>query len=366
MTPTPPTQLPTNGIPMNNNWQTFLLENGAESNPSGLMVFDNETGSNKTTQENTVICDLSQYSTVVVAGEDAATFMQGQFTNDVNLVTENNSQLSAFCNNKGRMIANFRLFKHQNNYFINLHSSLVETAINHLQNYILRSQVVLQDVSEQLIHLGICGEQAATLLSTYVDTISDEIDSVSFNEQYIFIRAAGETPRYEIFCDIEHARQLWHDLSQQIKAVNSSSWDYLNIQAGIPCIDINTSETFVPQMANMELINGVSFNKGCFTGQEIVARMHYLGKLKKRCFKIHIATDTAPLAGDKLFAENARAGQNTGEIIMAAKNPESGYDALAVIQIADTESGLFLNDADGPVVTVKTLPYELNTNTEQK
>ena len=142
--------------------------------------------------------------------------------------------------------------------------------------------------------------------------------------------------------------------------MNSSSWDYLNILAGTPFIDINTSEEFVPQMANMELINGVSFSKGCFTGQEIVARMHYLGKLKKRTFKIHIDTEEKPNTGDKLFAENARAGQNTGAILQLEKNPESGYDALAVIQIADTESALFLNDANGPAVTVKTLPYSLS------
>ena len=111
----------------------------------------------------------------------------------------------------------------------------------------------------------------------------------------------------------------------------------------------------------MGLIYGVSFTKGCFTGQEIVARMHYLGKLKKRCYKIHIATEEQPKAGDKLFAENARAGQNTGAIVIAEKNPESGYDALAVIQIADTESKLFLNGADGPVITVKELPYSLNS-----
>ena len=90
--------------------------------------------------------------------------------------------------------------------------------------------------------------------------------------------------------------------------------------------------------------------------------MHYLGKLKKRTFKIHIASDEKPDTGDKLFAENARAGQNTGAILQVEKNPESGYDALAVIQIADTESALFLNDAEGAVVSVKTLPYSFESS----
>jgi folate-binding protein YgfZ len=258
------------------------------------------------------------------------------------------------------MIANFRLFKYQQNFFLSLKKDLVERSISHLQNYVLRAQVAVQDISEQLIHLGLSGDNATALLSTFIDNINETVDSVSHNDDYIAIRVAGRKPRYEIFCSIEHAKALWEKISAQAEAVNSSSWDYLNIQAGIPFIDVSSCEEFVPQMANMELINGVSFTKGCYTGQEIVARMHYLGKLKKRCYKVHIDTETKPHAGDKLFAEDAKAGQNTGAIIQAEKNPAGGYDALAVIQIADTESKLFLKDADGPAIAIKELPYRFD------
>ncbi len=345
---------------MNNDWKNYLLSKGAQYTASGAFHFSDESTDNQKAESTNVICDLSHFSLLVFAGDDAATFMQGQFTNDVEKVNEETSQLSAFCNNKGRMIANFRLFQYQQNYFLSLKNSLVEPGIAHLQNYILRAHVAIQDVSEQLIHLGISGDNAMELLSPFVKNINSEIDSISHNENYIIIRVAGLKPRYEIFCSFEHAKTLWEKITEQAEAINSSAWDYLNIQTGIPYIDANTSEEFVPQMANMELINGVSFTKGCFTGQEIVARMHYLGKLKKRCYKVHIDTEDKPLSGDKLFAENAKSGQNTGTIIQAEKNPESGYDALAVIQIADTESNLFLNNADGPVVTVKELPYSFD------
>ena len=348
---------------MNNDWKNYLLSKDAQLTEDAAFRFNDEADDNLKAERTDIICDLSQFSTLVVAGDDAKEFMQGQFTNDVEQVNEDHSQLSAFCNNKGRMTANFRLFKYQQNYFFSVRNSLVEESIQHLQNYILRAQVAIQDVSEQLIHLGVSGENAEKLLSPFIEITNQEVDGISFNENYIVIRIASlhsnETPRYEIFCSFEHAKTLWENISTRAVTVNSSSWDYLNIQAGIPFIDSNTSEEFVPQMANMDLINGVSFTKGCFTGQEIIARMHYLGKLKKRCYKIHVASDNKPVAGDKLFAENAKAGQNTGMIIQAEKNPESGYDALAVIQIADTESNLFLNDADGPVVTVKELPYKL-------
>jgi folate-binding protein YgfZ len=348
---------------MNNDWKNYLLSNGATQDDNGLFHFNPDASDNQKAGSKDIICDLSHFSTLVVAGDDAATFLQGQLTNDVTQTNEDNSQLSAFCNNKGRMMANFRLFKHQQNYFLSLKNNLLDLSIKHLQKYILRSQVGIQDVSEQLIHLGISGDNATALLAPYIENIKQDIDSISHNDSYIVIRVAdaGTRPRYEIFCAFEHAKNLWQQLSEQAEVVNSSSWDFLNIQAGLPFIDETSSEEFVPQMANMELINGVSFTKGCFTGQEIVARMHYLGKLKKRCYKIHIETETRPGSGDKLFAEDAKAGQNTGAIIQAEKNPESGYDALAVLQIADTDSRLFLNNADGPVVTVRELPYSFDT-----
>ena len=339
---------------MNTDWKKYLQEK--------LSSTTNVASDNKKAGTENIICDLSQYSTIVIAGNDASNFMQGQFTNDINNVNDSTSQISGFCNKKGRMVANFRLFLHQGNYFLSIKNNLVETSISHLQNYILRSHVAIQDVSEQLVHIGIGGNKSAEFLSTFIDNISDEVDSVSHNADYIALRVAGTIPRYEIFCSLEHAKALWEKVSKEANVVNASSWDYLNIQAGTPFIDINTSGEFVPQMANMELINGVSFTKGCFTGQEIVARMHYLGKLKKRTFKIHIATEEKPNTGDKLFAENARAGQNTGAILQVEESAKFGFDALAVIQIADTESKLFLNNADGPTITIETLPYSFETN----
>ena len=339
---------------MNTDWKKYLQEE--------LSSTTDAASDNKKAGTENIICDLSQYSTIVIAGDDASNFMQGQFTNDINNINDNTSQTSGFCNKKGRMAANFRLFLHQGNYFLSIKNNLVETSISHLQNYILRSHVAIQDVSEQLVHIGIAGNKSAEFLSAFIDNISDEVDSVSHNADYIALRVAGTIPRYEIFCSLEHAKALWEKISKDANVVNASSWDYLNIQAGTPFIDINTSGEFVPQMANMELINGVSFTKGCFTGQEIVARMHYLGKLKKRTFKIHIATEEKPNTGDKLFAENARAGQNTGAILQVEESAESGFDALAVIQIADTESKLFLNDADGPAITIETLPYNFDAS----
>lgn len=338
---------------MNSDWKNHL---------SSQDINNNNTSDNEKSINTTILCDLSQYSTLVIAGDDALSFMQGQFTNDVEKIDANNSQINAFCNKKGRMIANFRLFKHQNNYFISIKDSLVDLSIEHLQNYILRAHVAIQDVSEQLIHLGLSGNKSPALLEEFIENIKIENDSVSHNENYIAIRVAGPQPRYEIFCSLEYAKVLWEKLADQVDVVDASSWEYLNIQAGIPFIDSNTSGEFIPQMTNMELINGVSFTKGCFTGQEIVARTHYLGKQKRRTYRIRITSDTEPKAGDQLATETSTDNQYTGTLISIHPTANNKYEALAVIQIKSAAEGkLKLKDFDSKISLLE-LPYSLEDN----
>ena len=344
---------------MNNNWKNYLLQSGAKQDSNTLFIFNEGFSDRQLADNSDIICDLSHFSTVVFAGDDAAEFIQGQFTNDVTKVDEDNSQISGFCNNKGRMIANFRLFQHQQNYFISLKSDLLEDSISHLQNYILRAEVAVQDISEQLIHLGISGNNAESLLSPFVDKLSASVNSVSHNDNYIIIRVAGDTPRYETFCSFEHAKTLWESVSEKANVVNSSCWDYLNIQNGLAFINSNTSEEFVPQMINMDLINGLSFEKGCYTGQEIVARTHYLGKQKRRTYRIRITSDIEPKAGDPLATDTSTENQYIGTLITVHPVAENEYEALAVIQIKSAEEEkLKLKDADAEI-TLLELPYSL-------
>ncbi|MBT8118209.1 MAG: folate-binding protein [Gammaproteobacteria bacterium] len=348
---------------MNNDWKNYLLQNGAEQSQDGLFIFDSTFSDAGLAEGSDIICDLSHFSTVVVAGGDATDVIQGQFTNDVNKVDEEHSQISAFCNNKGRMLANFRLFQSQQNYFLSIRNDLVDGSIEHLQKYVLRAQVAIQDVSEQLIHIGISGNNAEKLLSQSIDKLNTTVDSVSQNDDYIAIRVADKIPRYEIFCSLQHAKALWESLSEKTSVTSSTYWDYLNIMNGLPFIDSNTREEFVPQMANMELINGVSFEKGCYTGQEIVARTHYLGKQKRRTYRIKIISDTPPKAGDQLATGTSTENQYTGTLITVYQTAANEYEALAVIQIKSAESEtLKLKDADADAdaeITLLELPYPL-------
>ncbi len=175
----------------------------------------------------------------------------------------------------------------------------------------------------------------------------------------IVIRCAGEH-RFELYATPQHMPAHWQVLSAAASAVGADHWELLNIRAGVPVITAATSEAFVPQMANLELINGVSFTKGCYTGQEIVARMHYLGKLKQRMYHISIDSKTVPAAGDTLSAENAKATQEVGTIVSAQLAETGKVEALAVIQNNyASEGNLKLGTPDGPDVELLDLPYAL-------
>lgn len=344
---------------MNNDWKNYLLQHNGKQDEKGLFVFNDNYADEQRSAEEDIICDLSHFSTMVVAGGDAAELLQGQLTNDIDKIDKNSSQISGFCNRKGRMIANFRLFLHQNNYFISIKSDLVEHSIQHLQNYVLRSEVAIQDISEQLIHLGLSGDNADKLLAPFVEGLNVVVDSVTFNENYIVIRVPGKPPRYEIFCSFEHAKTLWEAIAAKVSLANSAYWDYLNIQNGLPFIDNDTCEEFVPQMANMELINGISFEKGCYTGQEIVARTHYLGKQKRRTYHINILTDGKPKAGQQLATETSTENQYIGTLITVHATAENKYEALAVIQIKSAEQEKLKLKDSASDITLLELPYSL-------
>lgn len=352
---------------MQTDWQSFLTQSGAIIANGRVVDFDHN---NKAAQnagsniDSNIICDLSHYAVLAVQGEDAVKFLQGQFTNDVVKVDDQHSQLNALCSNKGRMLANFRVFSSEGTIFITLPQELADTVLTRLQQYVLRAQVAMGDVSDSLLRIGISGEQAAAALEAHLGALPANCDDVVQYENAIVIRCAGEH-RFELYATPQHMPAHWQTLSADIKAVSADYWELLNIRAGIPVITTATSEAFVPQMANLELVNGVSFTKGCYTGQEIVARMHYLGKLKQRMYRISIDSKSVPAAGDTLSAENAKATQEVGTIISAQLAENGKVEALAVIQNTYVKEGkLKLAAPDGPDVSVLELPYALESKAQ--
>lgn len=348
---------------MHTDWQHFLTQSGAVIANGRVVDFTNASQPAQAGSHN-IMCDLSHYALLAVQGKDAVKFLQGQLTNDVAKVDDQHSQLNAYCNNKGRMLANFRIFSSDGTFFIALPQELADTTLNKLQQYVLRSQVMLGDVSDSLLSIGVAGENIAATLSEYLGELPGNTDEVAQFENAIVIRCAGKH-RFELYATPEHMPTHWQKLAASATTSGAGDWELLNIRAGIPVITTATSEAFVPQMANMELINGVSFTKGCYTGQEIVARMHYLGKLKKRMYRISIAGKDVPAAGEKLSEANASDTQDVGTIISAQLAENGKVEALAVIQNKDAKEGILkLGTPNGNDVTVLELPYSLTSATQ--
>ncbi len=279
-----------------------------------------------TTQQDDILTDLSHFGLIQVTGDDAQTFLQGQFTNDVRQVTAEKHQLSAWCTHKGRILISFRLFKRDNAYYLLLPQDSVASTIKRLHKYILRSAVKLEDVSDNLPRFGIAGVNSTKILTECLGDVppsnvgatltTNKVTVLTIQEKrYIVL---GETPQN---CG---ARQ-----------VEAAAWQRLDILAGLPQIVQKTAEAFVPQMINFHVIEGVSFKKGCYTGQEVVARMQYLGSLKRRMYLAKIETGL-PQPGDALYISDN--DESVGKIVNAVAQPEGGAILLAVIKISEVNS----------------------------
>ncbi len=304
--------------------------------------------------DETVICDLSHLGLLQIEGADALTFLQGQVTNDVKQLNGEIAHYSGYCNPKGRLLALFLAFAHKDHIHLQLPAELIAPIAKRLKMYVMRSKVEIQDVSESIIKIGLNGPKAIELLSALFSQIPQDDYELVTLENGALLKLPGKQPRFEIFTDIANAPNIWNSLAPQTKTVDAAYWELLEIQAGIPEVYAKTQEEFVPQMLNLDLLNGINFKKGCYTGQEIVARTHYLGTVKRRTQLAHIDSTTPPNAGDDVLNSN---GEIVGKVVRCAPSHSGGYDLLAEIRLESVEAGMLA--ANGSTLSMQQLPYEL-------
>jgi len=343
-------------LSMNNEWQIFLSDHS--------QVFD-KLGTPDTDLDKTYLCNLAELGLIKASGEDASSFLHGQFTNDLNLVGPTLSQLSSYCNPKGRMLAVFRVFKIDDDFYLILRRDVLEAVLKKLTMFKLMAKVELTDVSDELVLLGIAGPDSDSILKeNKISAPADVEHSIRENETTT-IRIPSESSRLLFICTPENAISIWKSLSEKTIQTNSIIWDLHNIHSGIAQVTAETSEAFIPQMVNLELIGGVNFQKGCYPGQEIVARTHYLGKPNRRMYRINIDTSTSPLSGTNIFS--AKDGeQPVGKIVSAQNTTNNACDALAVLRTEkENDAELHLESLTGPKVTTLKLPYSLESDTTQ-
>ena len=344
---------------MNSEWEQFLLSKNAKIENGSVKGFNHSLDEECAAYSDIVIADLNHYAIIEASGDDVVEFLQGQFSNDIKLVTENLGQLSAYCNPKGRILANFRVFKRQNSYFLRLRADISETTLKRLRMFVMRSKVELVDRSDEFSRMGIAGENAPNKLSALFQSLPNKTDESITENEITIIKLAGSLPRYEAHGTIASLKMLWDNLEKQSVPIGENSWNLLTVRAGIPEIMAETVEEFVPQMINLQAINGLSFTKGCYPGQEVVARMHYLGKLKRHLFLCSADSNKLPKPGTPIMTANEN-DQKAGQIVSASWSNETKIELLAVLQIEKAENNeLHIASHSGPALQLLDLPYSL-------
>jgi len=345
---------------MYSDWQTFLITRHAIIVNGRVTRFDSNHDTPHTIQTGNFLTDLSHFGLLRFSGEDAQSFLQSQLTCDIREITTQRAQYGSYCNSSGRMLASFLLWQQEQDYLMQLPANLCSTMQKRLSLYVLRAKVKLSDSSNSFVQIGISGPDAISMVTKMIAP-AIHFEHLQVLNQNGITALHLSAQRSILIVPIDQAPLVWDQLSQHAQPVGADCWDWLDIQSGIPTILPETQEKFIPQMANLDAIGAVSFKKGCYPGQEIVARTQYLGKIKKRMYLAHIDTKLAISAGDSLFSVDME-DQSCGNIVNAAVSPLGGYDVLAVIQCSSADSHtIHWQSLQGPQLILKSLPYSLPT-----
>lgn len=343
---------------MNANWLHWLAARGGVLEEGQILHFGAPERETAAVIEGSIITDLSHYGLLQAEGADAAAFLQNQTGNDVRKVTPQYSQLNSYCSPKGRMYAVFRLFRAGDSFILRMPAELIPGLHKRLQMFVLMSKVKLSPAGDRWLRIGVAGPAAADALQIELGGGPLAVNAVTVYDGLIVVRVPGNQ-RYEIYGPPEAMEALWQRLSPRLTPVGRDAWPLLDILNGVPTVYAATSEHFVPQMTNLQLIDALNFKKGCYPGQEVVARMQYLGKLKRRMYRFEFEASSAPKPGATIVALIDGTAHETGEIVDARPVGVKRYTALAVLQSSNLLRPLRIDDASGPQLNLASLPYKV-------
>ena len=312
-------------------WPTLLAVQSARFDADGrLLDFGDASAELHTTLGDGGVMPLPELGVIRVVGDDAAAFLQAQLSQGVTDQEVTESRLAGLCNPKGRLLAIFRVLRLDEDDFLLLtHASLLEGLVKRLRMYVLRSRVALQDFTP---HAAICGVTGTggVAVTEATGTLPQGTGTVVHAGDTSVVNLGGEPERFLVIAHARDMSGLWQALTQGSPPVTPAAWELLAIRAGEPAVAAATSERFVPQQVNLELIGGVSFSKGCYPGQEVVARMHYRGTPSRRMFGLTAPEGgDVPVPGDSVLTAD---GSSAGEVVRAVAGP-AGVEALAVLRV---------------------------------
>lgn len=304
-----------------------------------------------------VLAELAQYGVIAAHGPEAVAFMQTQLTNDLQHLVIGHLQLNGYCTPKGRLLAVFECWRSADDVFLQIPREILPSVLKRLSMYVLRAKVKLGDASAEWACLAVLGPGAANALAGAGLSPPDVGQTHLTGPTLVArLRDSPRIPeRFMVLVPRADAQAL-HDRLHALRRVDAAAWWWSQIDAGIASVFAATQEKFVPQMINLEVLGGVSFKKGCYPGQEVVARSQYLGKLRRRMAIAHVQGETH--AGADVYARGD--GQPVGTVVMAATAPDGGMDMLFEAPVDRTSGTVLLANApDGPQLDVRSLPYAL-------
>lgn len=347
-------------------WNEFLQQQGAQFDATGkIATFGQPEIEHYLIKHGPVVTSLSHQAVLKISGADAFTFLQGQLTNDLSEVTEERAQYSAYCDPQGQVLALFLIFKFRDAYYLRFDGSLKEVMHKRLKMFVLRAAVQIEDMADEWAHMGFAGEFADLDLQRRLETkiktdyactpaqIAEMADSV-------IVKVPGPYHRYEIFGPVTQLQYAWKRLREACDVTNNYDWDLLNIAAGIADIEQATSGKIVAQFLNLDKIDAINFKKGCFPGQEIIARIHYRGKVTKRLLRLHLDSAETLNPGDTLTLTDDSGKNHNLDIIKARPDIFKGTLCLAVGTLKSLENAEGqLKLANGAAAIIEPLPYSI-------
>ena len=281
---------------------------------------------------------LNRYSIIKVEGDDRSQFLQGQLTQDINLISHDKALFAGLCNPKGRVLAFILCYINQASIHIQIDNSVEESFLKRLKMYILRSKVSMDLLGDQFTCLGFMGSKA--LLKQGIQPPKNYLDIVRSHDVMI-MRVGKNTERYQLMGDTSKVNTFMQLNFPKYTSISIESWNNLNILDGVPDIYPTTQEAFIPQSLNMDLIDGINFKKGCYTGQEIVARTHYLGKVKRRMYRAFIESQDTLTPGDQILNEKKEA---MGQLVRSARENDRQTNMLIELRVDQAREALYIKN----------------------
>jgi folate-binding protein YgfZ len=347
---------------MSESWFNALIGEGAQFSDGRVVGFSG-TSAESAMAASSGICDLSHYGLVKISGEDAAQFLHAQFTNDVLALQSGQSQLNGWCSPKGRLLAVFWLWRIDDEYYMLLQKSLQLAIQKRLGMFILRSKVTLEDVSATTVRIGLLRASPAPG-TDHPYAVDDILSSFTPAPGNITNTDRGTSARLGpsrtvLVTSPATAEAVWKELCKTLPPLTVNEWDLAGINEGVIEVVPDTQDSYVPQMANLELVGGVSFKKGCYPGQEIVARTQYRGILKRRMAKVSHLSSIPLKPGTPVYSPQYP-DQSVGSVALSARSSTSSVVALVVVQLESINSNsLYLDIActRENQLPVSALPY---------